>query len=78
MKKDYVIVKYNWMDNLLNLDSIDEKTKHKIVYQIVNYIAYGELLIKGSPIINAFTANIIREIDEEKKSSDDYGYIQNC
>lgn len=83
MKKDYVIVKYNWMDNLLNLDSIDEKTKHKIVYQIISYLMYKELPFKGDPIIDAFTINIIKEIDEDEKMLDDinsysvYGMYRN-
>lgn len=71
------------MDNLLNLDSIDEKTKHKIVYQIISYLMYKELPFKGDPIIDAFTINIIKEIDEDEKMLDDinsygvYGMYRN-
>lgn len=74
MEEKYIVVKYEWMDDLLKIDSIDQETKHAIVYQIVNYIAYGELLIKGNPIIDAFTVNIIREINEEKESDDINSY----
>lgn len=71
------------MDNLLNLDSIDEKTKHKIVYQIISYLMYKELPFKGDPIIDAFIINIIKEIDEDEKMLDDinsygvYGMYRN-
>lgn len=74
MEEKYIVIKYEWMDDLLKIDSIDQETKHAIIYQIVNYIAYGELAIKGNPIIDAFTANIIREIDKEKESDDVNSY----
>lgn len=74
MEEKYIVIKYEWMDNLLKIDSIDQETKHAIVYQIANYIAYGKLAIKGNPIIDAYTANIIREINEEKENDDINSY----
>ena len=74
MEEKYIVIKYEWMDDLLKINSIDQETKHAIIYQIANYIAYGELLIKDNPIIDAYTANIIREINEEKENNDINSY----